>query len=135
MTVYCTHAALYVAESPGRGVGVFTRDALKKGVIVERARAVPLDDRQSLLLNSSFLKDYLMHWPPEDDAFVFGYAMLYNHDDEPSVGVTFDVKGTAVVFTTVRPVPAGSELFIHYHVKPWWPPPAGRKPGEKRRMK
>jgi hypothetical protein len=68
----------------------------------------------------------------ERDCIPAGYAMIYNHADDPNATYEFDSVHSIVVFRALRPIKCGEEIFTYYGTKwfdcrslkvkkvPWW---------------
>ena len=47
-----------------------------------------------------------------------GFAMLYNHNDDPNVVWEHDCENRLIVFRAIRPIKKGEECFINYGYSP-----------------
>lgn len=105
------------------GWGVFTRDALPEGTLVERAPFLILDLGAT---QAPPLSDYVFRLSDEEGsalfdqrALVLGWGSLYNHADEPNVEYAMILEQQLFEFTTRRAVRAGEQLLVSYGAV-WW---------------
>ena len=112
---------LYIAPSSTGGMGVFTDSPLQVGSIIDKSFVRVLTEGDSLVLNSSFLRDYLLHWPENEEAMCMaGFALMFNHSDTPNVGREYFVGEKIILHRALTNIPAGVELFVKYACEPWW---------------
>lgn len=101
---------------PGKGRGVYAIEDLKKGEVLEHCPAILLLNGQWPFVELTILERYLL---PFGDTYaaVGGYAMFYNHDDDPNA--IWDDKMWAdnnpmVTFTALRAIKAGEPITVDY---------------------
>jgi len=112
-----------VKSSPVHGLGVFALKDIQKGELIEAAPiAITLKNNKEP-----------HEWSPQDLMFfkynggwgdwfsdeftciTFGYASLYNHDDNANVEHRKDLEGMRLCFYAKRDIKEGEECFIFYH--------------------
>lgn len=105
----------------GKGRGVVTTRAIKKGVEVEASPVIRLKKRDTLD-RKTVLSDYPFEWddPPYVQAFPLGFAGLLNHSDTPNCKIESDIDGEVLCITTLRNVEPGEELTWNYGIDPWF---------------
>lgn len=107
-----------VKESSVHGYGVFAKENLEAGEVLEECYYLDLGTRWTEV--PDVLKDYVYALPrsspkiPAKSAAVLGYAMIYNHSDKFSVDYKCDVKNKIFTYWINRDVKAGEELFTTY---------------------
>lgn len=108
---------IYIAEAGARGRGVFTREALKKNMIIEVAPVIVMDKIQRALLDQTLLHDYIFEWGAEreDCCMALGYVPMYNHSYQSNCEYEMDFRKQTISVKTVRAIDAGEELFINYN--------------------
>jgi hypothetical protein len=111
------YAGLYIDESPGRGRGVFTAQALDAGMLVETSPVIVMSKEERYLLDQTLLHDYLFEWGtgPNQCCLALGYVSVYNHSPDANCDYEMDYEKALIRIKTVRPVQAGEELFINYN--------------------
>jgi SET domain-containing protein len=113
-----------VAPSPLGGRGVFAREGIAAGEVVEVAPVIVIPAEEVDALEQTSLRDHWYGWTEDGDAAVaFGHASFYNHADDPTCVYEAAEDQDALVVLTRRPVAAGEELTIDYTgggVNPLW---------------
>ncbi len=107
---------LYIAESEGRGRGVYTGHDVSVGDTIEVCPLLILPPEQLELINQTKLYDYYFIWPEKENAicFALGYGCLYNHSDQPNAEVELDALNDDFLIKCIQPIEAGDEIFINY---------------------
>ncbi len=114
-----------------KGWGVFALEAIPKNTVVEVSPVILYhrdlhdaarelaDCSLSFMPNRHILESYAFDWPSSGmRALTMGYGGMYNHSFKPNMkAVKQDQPINAVVFVTIRDVPAGEELTHMY--APW----------------
>src|SRR6187549_260950 len=80
---------IYVDEStmPGAGRGVFARDPIAEGELIERCPVVTLEDKKDRdRLRKTGLVNYYFLWGAKRDhaAICLGWGAVYNHSFSPN---------------------------------------------------
>lgn len=105
----------------GKGRGVITTRAIKRGKLVEASPVIRMKKRDRLD-RSTVLSHYPFEWnqPPYMQAFPLGFAGLLNHSDTPNCKIESDIEGEVLCITTLRAIKAGEELTWNYGIDPWF---------------
>ncbi|MEO6012261.1 MAG: SET domain-containing protein-lysine N-methyltransferase [Devosia sp.] len=105
----------------GKGRGVVTTRAIKKGKIVEAGPVIKMK-KADRLDRSTVLSHYPFEWneKPFVQAFPLGYAGLLNHSDTPNCKIETDIPGDVLVIETLRAIAPGEELTWSYGIDPWF---------------
>lgn len=113
-------SSLYIADSPGKGKGVFTSEVIEAGTIIEIAPVLVLPERDSELIDKSFLYNYYFLWGDahKNYAICLGYGSLYNHSYEPNCIYETYYEDEKMHFITRRDIAAGEELTVNYNWDP-----------------
>jgi SET domain-containing protein len=109
--------SLFIAQSPLRGRGVFTRQELEPGQLIECSPVIVLDAADRVLLDQTLLHDYIFEWDPahRQCCMALGYVPIYNHACPSNCEYEMDFDALQISIRTVRAIAIGEELFINYH--------------------
>ena len=107
---------LYIADSEGRGRGVFTAVDISKGDIIEYCPLIIIPPIQIKLIDKTIFHDYYYNWPqPEGAACIpLGYGSIYNHPEKPNAEIVLDLDGQVLQFHCIKATEAGTEIFVDY---------------------
>ena len=103
---------LVVRDSPVHGRGVFTKDPIDAGSLVERCPLMYLEAGDTPA--GGTLMDYVFDAGDEGSWLALGLTSLMNHHDEPNVEVEIDADAQMLKLRAVVDIDAGEELFINY---------------------
>jgi SET domain-containing protein len=109
--------SLFISESPGRGRGVFTGEALSKGIVVEVSPVIVMSREERGMLDQTLLHDYIFLWGgnQEQCCLGLGYLSLYNHDYQANCDYEMEFDQALIRITTIREIKQGQELCINYN--------------------
>lgn len=102
---------LIIAASPVHGRGVFTKDPIAAGSLLERCPMMYLEPEDTP--SGGTLMDYVFDGG-EGSWLALGLTSLVNHADEPNAEVETDEDQQVIRLRAIRDIAAGEELFIHY---------------------
>lgn len=107
---------LYIANSEGRGRGVFTAHEIEAGDLIEVCPLIIVPPDEVPLIHKTILHDYYYLWPvPEGSAcIVLGYGGIYNHKQEANSEVIMDLEKNEFEFKCIKYIEAGEEIFVDY---------------------
>ncbi len=99
------------------GLGIFTKDAIAKGTVVEISPVIVMSQEERDLLDKTRLHDYIFEWGDKKDkcCMALGYVAVYNHSYQSNCEYDMDYEKNQVSITAVRDINAGEELFINYN--------------------
>ena len=110
------HIPIRVGLSPTLKIRGLLADAdIRQGQILERCPVILVDIQQEEALHQTVLKRYYYEWNARHHAVVLGYGSLYNHSHAPNVRYGFGYRNEQLVFTALRNIAAGEELFVNYN--------------------
>jgi SET domain-containing protein len=112
-----------VAESPGRGRGVFATRWFRAGECIENAPVIVVPRSNVAPLQGTLLDDYWFVWDDEHSAFALGWVSLYNHACPANATFRLDHARRAIAIVAVADIAPGSEVTINYHGEPNDPDP------------
>jgi uncharacterized protein len=121
------HHLLEVRTSPGRGRGVFAREAIVPGTVIERAPVIILPAQECPAFDQTILYDYYFHWDgdPEGEgrgALGLGLVTLCNHSSQPRARVDRNFARHTLDLIAIAPIGPGEEVTIDYGCTLWFEP-------------
>ena len=107
---------LYIADSEGRGRGVFTAVDIDKGDIIEYCPLIIIPPAQKVIIDKTIFYDYYYNWPePKGAACIPLGGSIYNHSSTPNAEIVLDIEGKVLQFHCLKKTEAGSEIFVDYN--------------------
>lgn len=114
---------IYIDKSPVHGWGVFAKETIYEGEIIEECPilTLPIYNRES----SPLLIDYRFNFPSGTDNWAeqvlpFGYGALYNHSNQPNAGWSSNNEKRTFIFRSIRIINPGEEIFVYYGDENYW---------------
>lgn len=118
---------LFIAETEGKGRGVFTSKSIPANVVIEIAPVLVLNAKDRIAVEDTGLYYYIFEWgdDTEQGALGLGYVSIYNHDSPSNCEYSMDYEEKTISIQTMRAIAAGEELTINYSAgwddwKPVW---------------
>lgn len=104
-------------DTPQRGRGVFTTEAISEGTTIEIAPVIVLNEVDRKTVDSTLLHDYIFEWGEDEKqaAVALGYVSIYNHSVDANCTYDMDFEHKTIQIQTKRPVAADEELCINYN--------------------
>ncbi len=109
---------LYIAETEGKGRGIFTVNAIAAEIIVETAPVIIMTNDDRKLLDQTLLHDYIFEWRPngiEMCCMALGLVPIFNHSYGSNCEYFMNYDDQTMHIQTVRAIAAGEELTINYN--------------------
>jgi SET domain-containing protein len=105
---------LFVNEVPGKGKGVFTREAIPADTVIEVSPVIvmPASDRPHL--DKTLLHDYIFEWQ-DGCCMALGLIPMYNHSYNSNCEYFMDYEDRTIMVKTVIRIQPGEELTINYN--------------------
>ena len=109
---------IYAKRVPGKGRGVFARQGIRKGTIIEHVPViiVPLAKVVGGKANP-FLSSYCFVRTRSAYAVALGYGSLYNHSYTPNARYR-DGRNDTMFFRALRDIEADEEITVNYNGNP-----------------
>lgn len=114
---------IYIAASslPGAGRGVFAKEKIVKGTLIEQCPVVSLEnpiDRK--YLRKTGLVNYYFLWGDSRNrvAMCLGWGSVYNHSFTPNAQYTKIVEDDRMDFYAIEDIEAGEEITVNYNGNP-----------------
>jgi SET domain-containing protein len=110
-------SSLFIADSPGRGRGVYTSMDLNSGELLEESPVIVMNSKERELLDKTLLHDYIFAWGENERecCVALGYLSIYNHDYQANAEYEMDFTNSTIRIRTVRSIRKGDEVFINYN--------------------
>jgi SET domain-containing protein len=114
MDVYVDCSKVYIKKGD-KGYGVYARDEISKGEIVERGlmcRLINVDGNEN---------PHLFTWSDDKTIWAAGSGCLpfYNHSDNPNIEKKGDLKNDTMVIYALKDIKKDEELVNTYFSKKW----------------
>ena len=111
---------LIIRDVEGKGRGVFTSKAFRKGELLEVCPVLVFNPTERELLDQTLLYNYMFIWGEEDvqSALALGYGSMYNHSRTPNVRYLADYENATLEIHAYRDIAAGEELCFNYNGDP-----------------
>lgn len=109
--------SLFMAESPGKGRGVFTSEIILRDSIIEVAPVIVMPAVDRLLLDKTLLHDYIFEWGTDKTlcCMALGLVPIYNHSYDSNCEYFMDYTNKTIMLKTVKNIEKGEEVFINYN--------------------
>ena len=109
--------SLKVSMFEGMGRGVEAMTAIKADSIIAVCELLVLSQDDTVKVNQTDLQYYTFKYNELQDCLVLGLGEIFNHSDMPNT--RYEIKGIdgrdMMVFTTLRDIEAGEQLFTDYN--------------------
>ena len=108
---------LFIESTTGKGRGVFTRERIPAGTIIEMAPVIVMEKADRQYLDKTLLHDYIFEWGKLKDkcCMALGLIPIYNHSYKSNCEYFMDFEDDTITVKTVRLIDAGEELTINYN--------------------
>jgi SET domain-containing protein len=108
---------LFIAPTTDRGRGVFTREPIAAGSIIEVAPVIVMSAADREKIDQTLLHDYIFEWGEDKSqcCMALGYVPVYNHSYEANCEYEMDYEANTITIITVRDIREGEELCINYN--------------------
>lgn len=106
---------IYVDNSPIHGRGVFTKELIQKGELIEECHYIKLDASFNSI--SDKLKDIVFFHSVTGNfgiSVVLGYGSIYNHSDLNNATWKIDTDKDCYSFFAIKDINPGEEICTNY---------------------
>jgi SET domain-containing protein len=116
-----------VRTCPERGRGVFAREPIVAGTVVEAAPVIIVPATECRLLDRTILYNYYFHWDGDPDgegrgALGLGLVSLCNHASRPRARVDRNFARHTLDLVAITDIGPGEEITINYGCELWFEP-------------
>ena len=108
---------LYLDKTADMGKGVFTREQIPKGTVIEISPVVVMSNEDRVHLDKTKLHDYIFEWGKKKDlcCMALGFVPMYNHSYKSNCEYFMDFEEETIFIKTVKTIDKGAELTINYN--------------------
>ena len=108
---------LYLDKTADMGRGVFTRERIPKGTVIEISPVVVMSNEDRVHLDKTKLHDYIFEWgkKKEQCCMALGFIPMYNHSYKSNCEYFMDFDEEVIFIKTVKTIEKGAELTINYN--------------------
>ena len=108
---------LYIDKTRDRGRGVFTRERIPAGTVIEVAPVIVMEKTDREYLDKTLLHDYIFEWGKDKNqcCMALGLIPIYNHEYKSNCEYFMDFEDSTIFVKTVCVVEKGEELTINYN--------------------
>ena len=108
---------LYINKSGAKGRGVFTRERIPEGTIIEISPVIVMSKTDREHLDKTLLHDYIFEWGKEKDqcCMALGLIPMYNHNYKSNCEYFMDFEEDIIFIKTITVIEKGEELTINYN--------------------
>jgi SET domain-containing protein len=116
-----------IRTSLGRGRGVFAREPIAAGTLIEAAPVIVLPAADCPALDRTIIYDYYFHWDGDPDgegrgALGLGLVTLCNHSSRPLARVDRNYARLTLDLVATAKIEPGEEVTIDYGCALWFNP-------------
>ncbi len=107
---------LYI-KITSKGRGVFTKQRIEAGVIIEESPVIVMDNNDRIYLDKTLLHDYIFEWGIKKDkcCMALGLIPMYNHSYSSNCEYFMNFKEEKIEIKTVKIIEKDEELTINYN--------------------
>jgi len=119
--ILISNTKIEARRSPIHGWGVFAREFIKGGEILEENPFLKIP--QSPTEASSIFIDYRFNYPRVEwkyQVIPFGLSCLYNHSNSPNAVWETDEENELFVFTSTKDIEKDEEILVYYGGDNYW---------------
>jgi hypothetical protein len=111
---------LYLKVIPGKGRGVFCKQRIKAGSLIETSPLLIFPAQDFPAISHTQLRDYIFHFDKENrlTALALGFGSLYNHALYPNATYEIDHANRLIRYYASEHISDGKEICINYDGSP-----------------
>ena len=116
-----------IRSYPDRGRGVFAREQIAPGTVIEAAPVIILPIADCPALDRTIIHDYYFHWDGDPDgvgrgALALGLVTLCNHSSRPRARIERNYGRQTLDLLAIGCIEPGEEVTIDYGCALWFKP-------------
>lgn len=113
---------IYINNSPIHGLGVFAKDFIFEGELIEECTILSLPINKGD--DSDLFTDYRFNFPSgpdwEEQVLAMGCGGIYNHSNTPNAYWYSNNEKRTFCFVALRNIEIGEEIFTYYGDDSYW---------------
>jgi len=122
-----TNQLVEIRTTTGRGRGIFAREMIAPGTLIEAAPVIVLPAVQCPTFDRTVIHDYYFHWDGDPDgegrgAVALGLVTLCNHSSRPRARVERNYARLTLDLIAAASIGPGEEVTIDYGCPLWFEP-------------
>ena len=115
---------LFLDKTTNMGRGVFTRERIPAGIVIEIAPVIVMENNDRIYLDKTLLHNYIFDWGKNKDmpagkggkcCMALGFICMYNHSYKSNCEYFMDFEEDTIFVKTVRIIEKDEELTINYN--------------------
>jgi uncharacterized protein len=108
---------LYIKESNKKGRGVFSKQNIIKGAVIETCLLIVMPDVDYDFSSFTIVNDYCFRFDKGENqiAIAMGFGSLYNHKCPANADHKIDTETKTMQIIALEDIPAHQEIYINYH--------------------
>ena len=108
---------LFIDKTKDKGRGVFSRERIPSGTIIEIAPVIVMEKTDRQYLDKTLLHDYIFEWGQEKDkcCMALGYIPIYNHSYKSNCEYFMNFEEETIQIKTIKIIESEEELTINYN--------------------
>lgn len=108
---------LFIDKSNEKGRGVYTRERIPAGTVIEISPVLVMSHDDKEHLNKTLLHDYIFDWGKDKSkcCMALGFVPMYNHSYKSNCEYFMDFEDENIFIKTVRVIEKEEELTINYN--------------------
>ena len=103
------------SQIPQAGRGVFAKNPIKKGEIIEECPVLVLPRKDYFTVKKTVLHNYYFMWGRVTCGICLGFGSLYNHFYEPNATYKKSIKEHIIKFVAIKDIKKGEEITVNYN--------------------
>lgn len=111
---------LYIRHTETMGRGVFAKEKIPQGHIVEECPCIELSAEDDANIQKTVLRFYVFNSTKFTSVIALGYGSLYNHapDSEANAFYVYDAAHNCIIITAKREIEKDEQILINYGYNP-----------------
>jgi len=105
---------VYVAQSKGRGRGMFASRAIGKGEMIENSQVIKFPTSDSEHIEKTKVGEYWFNFGHGFGAIGLGNVSLYNHSSSNNAQFLLLTAEDSIIISAIEDIEEGEEIFINY---------------------
>lgn len=102
---------------PNAGRGVFAKQVIRKGEIIERCPTLRIPPYEAASINQTLLVTYIYYLGEKKDhlTLALGYGSIYNHSYSPNALYKEAIRKNIIEFIALGDIQRGEEITVNYN--------------------